>query len=334
MRSRRAQTPLRRWGGWVAAAALLAGCAPHGRGLDPRHPFVRHPPKVLDPELGESASLPAGITVTIDDRAFEARHWLGGIGALADAALFSGPEYPLFRLTVAFSCARTDLSGTSPYADPRSPWFNVFFGFYQVEAPPPWRRPFAHEPDGRVRFEDMLRLGKADWNYLSNRIYGVPGQYADVTNPIDGTEKTAASPSVPIGKLLWNEIEMRQVEVVSPYASGGKSTYTVFDRALTPLWQRSFGVHPPVEGETASFFPVRMRALGLLCFTEMATGGFKTFVFGAAVREDAEDPVATERLLALQMRALRDAAGNLSDLLLVDCAVDPGLRNSCCGGTL
>src|SRR5262245_49327682 len=122
----------------LAICALGVMCTPlRGDGGGPDgllpNPYLEHPPVVDDVSLGSSASVPGGLVVIVDDEDPLAG-WFGGIGRLADAALFAGPDYPWLRLTVVFSCARPDLlSGRGNYANPRSVWYNSFFGFYRID---------------------------------------------------------------------------------------------------------------------------------------------------------------------------------------------------------
>jgi hypothetical protein len=297
---------------WVLAACTLAlavRCEAGASEALVRDPYAERAPVVDDADLGRSASLPGALVVTLDqDDVFAG--WFGGIGKLADAALFAGPGYPWLRLTVAFSCARPDLvSGKGNYANPRSVWYNSFFGFYRIDVrKQAWGRPFGYEPDGvHIRFEDILRLGKADWNYLSNRVYGVPRRFVEANDALDASASTGQTPPVDIGGLRWDPFELRGVRVVSPYASDRDAGLETFDPILTPLWRRAFGTHDPDPDFPKSFPTTPMRSRGYMCFTEgFDLGGriYSTYVFGGAVRQDFTPPGDADRLLGKQMEAL------------------------------
>lgn len=81
-----------------------------------------------------------------------------------------------------FGCVGSGWRRRSPYADPRSPWHNVFFGDYEVRVDAlDWGRPFAFSEaseQARPLGPEMLKLGQADWNDLSNGPYGVPREAA------------------------------------------------------------------------------------------------------------------------------------------------------------
>ena len=101
------------------------------------------------------------------------------VGSIVKRVMF--PDYPPFVFnTVACVGAFSPPGAPGPYADPTSEcWFNVFFGYYQLDClKSEWSRPFGYATADRERstvvVEDLVRLGKSDWNWFSNWCYGVP----------------------------------------------------------------------------------------------------------------------------------------------------------------
>jgi len=276
-----------------------------------------------------SGSFPAGIPITVDDKDWKAVHGIGGIGRIADAALFADPRYPLFKVLIAFSCARPTLFGYGEYADPRSIWYNVFLGFYQIDAPSDrWQRPFGYNPDGTVAFEDIVRLGKADWNYFSNHVYGVPLKYSQMNDALDSDMVTSQGQPVQIGGFLWDPIDIQNVKTVSTYWSGQGEKLETFNPLLTPFWRASFGVHDPVPGHTESFFTTRMHARAYVCHSQTRDGtAFRTFAFGGTVRQGFPNQAESEQFLDLQMAAIRKV------MALIPPLVDCSKPNNCCPGS-
>lgn len=175
------------------------------------------------------------------------------------------------------------------YGDPTSIWFNVFFGYYQIDAPKPaWNRPFGYESAAGVRakvaFEDVVRLGKSDWNYFSNWMYGVP---RDAITPYDGIDikavLTAAKP-IKIGTKVWHEVRIGKVEVVSAFQSSAPgAAQLTFNCALTPLWQLSFGLPSPCPVPAQSFVPTVLESSFFMSYFE-DDETYHTVMFGGTNR--------------------------------------------------
>jgi len=299
----------------LAFGIVLAGCAgrssPFGR-ID-RH-FFQESFDVDDLTIGRSGGSPAALRILVSP---EASGPMGYIGKLADERLFASDAYPDFAFNVAFACAHVDFFGESAYADPHSPWFNVFFGYYEIDAPKSkWTRPFGYTsagPGAQVDFRDVARIGVADWNYFSNHLYGVPAEkvheldnidFAALTNRYLGREQ--------VGSTWWDHVTSSGVRVVTPFRSTVDHGEFVDSSCpnVGPLWRRAFGVHEPDASSPTSFFPVKMRAEILMSFDSACDPNFgeevyRTFFFGATVADGFADPAERDRFLALQMEALR-----------------------------
>src|SRR4051812_44407000 len=136
--------------------------------------YLRAPPCIDDPRIGRSHGLPIALEFRIGE---DSAGFPGGIGRIVHRALL--PDAPDFSVHIKFACAKPDLLGRSDFANPSSIWYNVFVGYYQVEVDQEeWGRPFGYDLDadgnGTLRLEEVARLAQADWNYLSNQLYGVP----------------------------------------------------------------------------------------------------------------------------------------------------------------
>jgi hypothetical protein len=281
------------------------------------HHFVVQAPHIDDPEFGKSSGTPVVLRIPVGP---QGTGDLGYVGRLAHAELFS--DLPAFDFNVAFASAHVSLSGDSAYADPRSIWYNAFFGFYEIDAPmAKWSRPFGYDgpgPDAKVVAREVERIGRADWNYFSNHLYGVPlaAIRACCAAPPPGVVRVLPRVSLVSldGPKDWDDLDVRDVTVVGPHrstADGGAFEHPHSERDAAPpgmerLWQRTFGTHPPTATPPTSFAPVRLRARIRMFHDVSRVQGkpvYRTFLFGATVDADAE-PAKADRFLRLQLAAL------------------------------
>jgi hypothetical protein len=262
--------------------------------------------------FGSSRAFPTVLEIVVDD---DRDRRPAGVGKLVKQAFF--PDEPRFLFNVCFSCGDPGLCGPGLYGDPRSIWFNVFFGYYEIDAPcSGWQRPFGYrsaDPAAGVELRDVVRLGKADWNYFSNRVYGVP---LDAIRPHDAIDLATIGGGyqgrVRIGESWWDRVVLEGVEVVSSYvAPGEEGRLERADEDFTPFWRLAFGRPCPRPEARTSFVPLKMRAeLYLSCrrATDPAdvTGPvWRTLIFGGTVRADWPDRTAADAFLALQLDAVR-----------------------------
>ncbi|MGH9900591.1 MAG: hypothetical protein ACRD68_02005, partial [Pyrinomonadaceae bacterium] len=175
-----------------------------------------------------------------------------------------------------------------------------------------------------INFEDIIRIGKADWNYFSNYVYGVPAHYIEPFDRVDlgavdcaylGREKIvgrkfAGGHEEGRENRYWDAVELNHVEVVSAYVSdrdGGALESP--SRLLSPLWRLSFGRPRPRPEYPQSFFPTDMRARLYMSWSECAHPAlgesYRTLIFGGTANNSYPDAVKNARFLDLQMRALR-----------------------------
>jgi hypothetical protein len=273
-----------------------------------RSPLVRLP--VAAPvALGSSmARVPFAVRfdVTSGSRAF------AGVGGLVKADCF--PALAPFVCRVVFGCGRGPSRRRGGYSDPWSPWFNVFFGGYQVDAArSDWDRPFGFRREGdelRPDVDELVQLGRADWDYFTAYPYGVPLEV------IRELRRRSRPPSIPevqrkavfAGGRWWDLVTIDRVSVVSGYVSGRDGARLAnAHRLWSPLWRGCFGLPTPREDHPESFPLVDMRAR-LLVSCDEHRGRFRTFVCGGTVSTGV--PAASSSvLLDEQLAAVRPLLG-------------------------
>jgi hypothetical protein len=268
--------------------------------------------------FGDSMTVPAILEIRVDGT-----RGTTNPPALAPVATRLFPGYAPFIFNVSFACGRARAFRPGIYGDPRSPWFNVFVGYYQIDvARSAWNRPFGYRPAPGGGFEpevaDLARLGEADWNYFSNYMYGVP---LDVVEATDRPEaQFTVLPQVEIAGHRWDQLEATGMKVVSSYlAADDRRRLVDNDKLLSGVWRCVFGepfrdrrpAAPP-----ASFFPTPMRARLYACYTadehdrDLREPVYRTLIFGGTVNEwwGAHDPDGAARnaaFLDLQMQTIR-----------------------------
>jgi hypothetical protein len=103
------------------------------------------PPKVSEnpghwgPSYSSSGNGITRFHITDDDRS------LTDIGRRVKQMMF--PDYPPLVMNIIACCGQPYADGTGPYVDPRSPWFNIFLGAYQMDClkSDGWTRPLGYE---------------------------------------------------------------------------------------------------------------------------------------------------------------------------------------------
>ena len=257
---------------------------------DVHNRFATRGARLDDPRFGCSQGLPFVMEIPVGD----GRTPPAGVGKKADDAFFRLHKDLLFN--VSFACGRPcGLFRRTVYGDPRSIWFNVFFGHYEIDvAQAAWGRPFGYEADGRtVCWDDVLRIGKADWNYFSNWVYGVPDAAVTATDlPLRGPQSvTRHLGRHPVNGREWDLLEMEGIQVSSAYWDG--SMPGLVDRGLWSfLWRASFGF--PLGRKVAddpSFFAVPMKARLYMAWREasadndLGVPAYQTFLFGGTINQ-------------------------------------------------
>ena len=139
--------------------------------------------------------------------------------------MFPSP-YPPFVFNAVAAVGAFEEGGPQAYANPVSPWFNVFLGLLPARLPEETcgtdrsdsrrRQGIESEPYA----EDLVRLGKSDWNFFSNWDYGVPEEYllpyCSAEVPTGGLRRRR---HLEVAGRWWRRVELRNVEVASCYES-------------------------------------------------------------------------------------------------------------------
>ena len=259
-------------------------------------------PLVIDERFGRSQlCTPAVLRIFVTEEDRE----VSRSGALAKRRLFADlPPFVFNTVACVGQAQGADRLGL--YTNPASHWFNVFFGYYQLDAAKAdWSRPFGYRTaDGlasEIAVEDVARLGKSDWNFFSNWNYGVPEDVVDRYTGIDmDTMPVHQPPPERIGDSLWHPLTIDQVEVASTYESDAPGAQRLAENTiLAGVWRDSFGRPNPQPDWTESFAATKLRASMWMAYWEDAEA-YHTTIFGGTLTEGT-DPA----FLALQLDAVR-----------------------------
>jgi len=235
---------------------------------------------------------------------------ISNIGQMVRQRMFPDPAYHDFTFNTVAYVGRPGVGNVGRYTDPNSPWFNLFVGYYQIDAPiaAGWDRPFGYQRDSyQLRAEDLVRLGKADWNWFSNWNYGTPSGSIE---PYDDVSKGAVkqNSASEIGGTWWQSVEIGDVEVASTYESdaSGAEQLVLNSRYLSPIWRVLFGFPCPRPNYPKSFISTTLRGRLFMAFQKDGDV-YRTRIFGGTI--DARDSADKDGFLAAQMSALRNLIG-------------------------
>ena len=273
--------------------------------------FLVAPPRLATKRFGESTFLPTVLEIYVGHdppKAFP-------VGELVHKRFFETEKPVVFN--VSFSCAKPSLLKGGDYANPESIWFNVFFGFYEIDVRcSQWARPFGFKSASPgtldLEFGDLLRIGKSDWNYFSNYVYGVPKEECRLHDAIPGGATPTPFPPVKIGGHDYAQGEVEGLEVVSGYVSGGDGKRLRNNSWLSPMWRAVFGRPKKKAGFPTSFIPTRMRMRFYARWekghdSDLGCDAYKTFICGGTINLGHPDHAENAAFLEAQMDAVRRA---------------------------
>jgi hypothetical protein len=273
--------------------------------------FLVEPPHLATKRFGESTHLPTVLEIYVGHDPPK----MFPVGELVHARFFEIEKPVVFN--VSFSCAKPSLLRGGDYANPESIWFNVFFGFYEIDARcSEWSRPFGFQSANPgaldLEFNDLLRIGKSDWNYFSNYVYGVPEKECGLHDAIPGGAKPTSLPTAKIGALDYAQGEVEGLEVVSGYVSGRDGKRLRNNSWLSPMWRAVFGRPKRKAGFPTSFIPTRMRMRFYARWEkgldyDLGCEAYKTFIYGGTINLGHPDPAGNAEFLDAQMDAVRRA---------------------------
>ncbi len=272
--------------------------------------------EVDDPRFGKSSGVPVVLEIDVDRVQKEPAN----VGHKVDDVFFQ--HYPPLLFNVCFSCgAPKGACRVGEYGDPRSRWFNVFFGYYQLDVRCADRAsPFGYDENGVVQKDDVLRIGKSDWNYFSNWMYGVPEKAIAPNNTLDGATVDVKPKGITIAGRAWDVLTIDKARMVSAYVSGKPGDATLEARGpYSFLWQAAFGFPTPLGKELPqlnSFFPCDMKAVLYMCARKVEHADYsgeatwQTFLFGGTVNQwwaqQNQRPEENEEFLQCQLEAVRE----------------------------
>jgi hypothetical protein len=275
-----------------------------GRSPDP------DPPHFADPQFGRTQMSSKNVTrIFVEDR----ERLLADVGRVVKRALWD--DYPDWVFNTVACVGAHGPDGRGTYGDPESIWFNVFLGYYQIDAPKPaWNRPFAYESaDGassKVRHDEIVRLGKSDWNYFSNWMYGVPAEAAERHNAFDMKGiKTSLADAGEIGSTSWHRVTIEGVDFVSAYEADNPNAARLVDNSpVSRLWRRAFGEPCPRPDHSDSFIGTTLDADMYIAYWE-DDEAFHTAMFGGTAPSGADPDFLARQLAAAREVIERSYAG-------------------------
>jgi len=260
-----------------------------------------HPPSVNDPHFGKSQPCTPTILrfhVDDDERA------LCRVGSVVKGEMF--PTYPPFVFNTVACVGAFPAGGPGAYTDPVSIWFNTFLGYYQLDcAKDRWSRPFGYQKaDGCNSVpvpEDLVRLGKSDWNWFSNWDYGVPTDVLLRYSSVPSTTHADNRGLVTVGTSQWHKVEVSGTEAASCYVADapGARTLDHDNTVLEVTWRRSFGGPSPRPKYASSFIPTVVDAVVYMAYREDDTH-FHTVIFGGTMQAGTKATFLVAQLQAVK----------------------------------
>ncbi len=294
------------------------------RTLHQRHRRCVH----FDPSLGEVAASPTPYPPSLDHPQFgrsqpctptilrfhvdEEERALCRVGSVVKRHMF--PDYPPFVFNTVACVGAFPTNGPGAYTDPDSVWFNTFFGYYQLDcARESWSRPFGYESAAGSSSvpvpEDLVRLGKSDWNWFSNWDYGVPTHALQKYTAIPTTIDAVDHGLVTVGTSQWHKLELRGTKAASCYVAGSPGAGTlVHNTILEVTWRRCFGAPNPRPNHPESFVPTLLDAEVYMAYSKSRTH-FHTVIFGGTMQTGTDPTFLGSQLDAVKAVMKSDYAG-------------------------
>ncbi len=230
---------------------------------------------------------------------------VNNIGQMVKRRLFKGT--PEFVFNTVASVGGTDSPAYARhYTDPESPWFNLFLGYYQIDADESagWTRPFGYRSDdaeaSEPKFEELVQLGMADWNWFSNWNYGTPVEAIAAAEALDKSTpwKGERLPSTQIGKTWWHRVTIKGFIVASSYESDFPGSAQLRQNSvLSDVWRYFFGPPCPRPGHPQSFMPTTLDAELLMAYRKV-DGTFHTYMFGGTVQQNESPGLLDDQVAA------------------------------------
>lgn len=249
-------------------------------------------PRVVGPDgLWASTRVRVPIRFEISERATLLRE----PGRTAARQLFAGHQE--VSCSVAFATgpiART----IGSYADPGSPWYSIFYGGYEVVSPQELG-PYGYGENGKPDPSSVLRLGLADWAFLSAYGYGSPlSSLAGTSSELDAPSSVQGE-RVSVGGIEWDQLEFPRIHLAGP--SDAKPEESGVPPHIRLLWRAVFGGPPPV----AESLKCELQARCIMSSWRHKDGTWRTNVFGGVANVGGNWSSSAENFLDAQLTALR-----------------------------
>ena len=293
-------------GSWTSIASVADDVVLR---VDPTFGMINGSVEVTPPVAADEGWGPSGSSSPVVTRMHvdSTPRSLTDAGSIVWSELFAADYHPFTFNTVACCGTPDPHTDVGVYSDPRSPWFNVFYGIYQLDClkSDQWTRPFGYESAAGVasvvHVEDLVRLGKADWNWFSNYLYGVPAAVCTQYSAVDMTKINPHPTTIAtIGTSQWHQVVIDGIVVASCYQSDAPGAAKLVENtSAMQIWDRSFGLPCPRPEYTVSFIPTTLTASLDMAYWEDADG-FHTLVFGGTC-----GPKPPAGFLAAQMTAVQ-----------------------------
>ena len=163
----------------------------------------------------------------------------GSIGAVAHEPFLAFDTKRMMDLLVAFTIGDFPSGvGCSEYFNPKSPWYNVFYGAYGVRSYKRNGAPWGFKSDGRPDVEEMLEVPHLDYNFLTAGELGCPAsrmcfEVLDVAQGREGPWHTAdVACRIPSGLHRVEDAEAPDLTYYAvfgvpeeDYLAGGRESY-------------------------------------------------------------------------------------------------------------
>ncbi len=234
----------------------------------------------------------------------EGDRFINNVGQMVKRRLFPNHDDFVFNTVASVGCT----NDTRHYPDPLSDWFNLFVGYYQIDAPRSsgWTRPFGYESangeKSEVGFSELVLLGKADWNWFSNWNYGIPMEAIEAAHAEDETSPFPQLELEPkeIGNSWWHHVTVGEFVVASCYESDAPGAAKLqMNTALTPIWRIFFGAPCPRPGHDTSFISTTLNAELYMAYHE-TDDAFHTCMFGGTIVKDGSKALMQAQLDAVK----------------------------------
>lgn len=222
-------------------------------------------------------------------------------------------DYPDFTLNELYGMAKVDkLTHQSDYPNPTSHWYNVYYGFYEIDLPLSTApAAFGFDREGNINPTDIIKLGIADYSFLTAYNYGVPIEICKQhIKPTGQEEFRIIKENVKIGTFTYTLIEISNAMLLSVYPAREKLTSNEYP--TSNLLHKMWGTHGYVPGFETPYPLVRMKARLYVTYSighDADYNGpcYKTLIAGGIVNMDYPDQAFADAFLEKQLEAVRES---------------------------